>query len=86
MTCWQLSKDVGNVRNDRPDLIDPVTVAQGYLPYDCDQRKFDEQPSGSKAAGWQITIPILVENRHCDRIDVLLKGVYVWHPVDVAAK
>jgi len=31
MTCWQVDKDVGNVRNDRPDLIDPVPVAQGLF-------------------------------------------------------
>ena len=31
MTCWQLSKDVGNIRNDRPDLIDPVPRELGLF-------------------------------------------------------
>ena len=29
--CWQVGKDVGNVRNDRPDLIDPVTRELGLF-------------------------------------------------------
>jgi hypothetical protein len=31
MTCWQVGKDVGNVKNDRPDLIDPVPQSQGLF-------------------------------------------------------
>jgi putative SOS response-associated peptidase YedK len=31
MTCWQLGKDVGNVKNDRPDLIDPVPQTLGLF-------------------------------------------------------
>ena len=31
VTCWQVGKDVGNVRNDRPDLIDPVPRELGLF-------------------------------------------------------
>jgi putative SOS response-associated peptidase YedK len=31
MTCRQVGKHVGNVRNDRPDLIDPVPQSQGLF-------------------------------------------------------
>jgi putative SOS response-associated peptidase YedK len=31
MTCWQVGKDVGNVKNDRPDLIDPVPRELGLF-------------------------------------------------------
>jgi putative SOS response-associated peptidase YedK len=31
MTCWQVGKDVGNVRNDRPDLIDPMLRELGLF-------------------------------------------------------
>jgi putative SOS response-associated peptidase YedK len=27
MTCWAVGKEVGNVKNDRPELIEPIRVA-----------------------------------------------------------
>jgi hypothetical protein len=28
MTCWPVSARVGNVKNDDPSLIDPITIAR----------------------------------------------------------
>jgi putative SOS response-associated peptidase YedK len=32
MTAWEVNRDVGNVKNDRPELIEPAKDDQANMP------------------------------------------------------